>query len=237
MKKIIFSLLASLFLLQAQEFKILTEEAPPFNYLEDGKIKGWSTEIVREILKRVGHPDNIKLISWTKGYNATLNSSGYALYGTARNAEREKLFKWVGPITEFECVLYARKDFDKKIATLEDAKKVSAIGVYKDDFQEQLLKKEGFENLQSTINNSLNPIKLASGEIELWANGNASAVEEIKKTKIARGEFKVVYKFCKNDLYIAFSKDTDDTIIAKWQKALDSMKADGTHAKITEKYK
>jgi len=39
------------------------------------------------------------------------------------------------------------------------------------------------------------------------------------------------------DLYIAFNKNTPDTIIEKWQKALDDIKKDGTYQKILNKYR
>jgi len=236
MIKIIFLILVSFFSLSAQEYKILTEESPPYNYYEDGEIKGMSTEIVREILKRVGHKDDIRLVSWSKAYNAAKNYDDYAIFGTSRESHRENLFKWVGPISNFECVLYARKDFAKEISTLEDAKNVTSIGVYKDDAQEQKLQNLGFTNLSSTENNIINPIRLAAGEIELWAVGKVSGIEKIRRSKVDRNIFKIVLKYCESDLYIAFSKNVADTTIKEWQNALDAMKSDGTYTKIIDKY-
>ena len=37
-------------------------------------------------------------------------------------------------------------------------------------------------------------------------------------------------------LFIAFSKNTPDDVVAKWQAALDSMKADGSFDAIVKKY-
>ncbi len=38
-------------------------------------------------------------------------------------------------------------------------------------------------------------------------------------------------------LYIAFSKNTPDDEVKKWQAALDELKKDGTYQKIVDKYK
>ncbi len=38
-------------------------------------------------------------------------------------------------------------------------------------------------------------------------------------------------------LYIAFNKNTKNSIIKKWQKALNEIKTDGTYEKIINKYK
>jgi polar amino acid transport system substrate-binding protein len=37
-------------------------------------------------------------------------------------------------------------------------------------------------------------------------------------------------------LYIAFSKNTSDAEVAKWQAALDAMKADGSYDALIMKY-
>lgn len=236
MFKIIVLSIVFIFSLNAKEFTILTEEAKPFNYIEDGEVVGISADIVKEILKRVDHPNNIKILPWTKAYNATKDGSGYALFGTLRHKDREELFKWVGPLTGIACVLYAKKDSKIEIDSLEDAKKVGKIGVYKDDIQEQILKNHGFTNLESTINNLHNPIKLASGEIDLWANGDLSASGISHTASIDGSDFKQVFQYCDMQLYIAFSKDSDEEVLKKWQRALDEIIADGTRDKIHKKY-
>jgi len=54
---------------QSRTFRIITEEFPPYNYTDhDGKVVGISTEIVREMLKRLDHADNIEVMPWVDGY-------------------------------------------------------------------------------------------------------------------------------------------------------------------------
>lgn len=49
-------------------------------------------------------------------------------------------------------------------------------------------------------------------------------------------ELKEVLVLAKAYNYIAFSNDVTDRTVAKWQKTLDDIKADGTYAKIMSKY-
>ncbi len=49
-------------------FGIMTEELPPFNYTESGKVTGFSSEIVLEISERVGHPKAIQVMPWARAY-------------------------------------------------------------------------------------------------------------------------------------------------------------------------
>ncbi|MCP4160824.1 MAG: hypothetical protein GY760_12190 [Deltaproteobacteria bacterium] len=54
----------------AESLEIVTEEFPPFNYTENGKITGCSTEVVEAVLKEAGIKGNpvsypgLELIRW-----------------------------------------------------------------------------------------------------------------------------------------------------------------------------
>ncbi|VAX18138.1 ABC-type amino acid transport/signal transduction system, periplasmic component/domain [hydrothermal vent metagenome] len=219
----------------AQTFRVLTEEFPPYNYTQDGQITGISTEIVREIFKRLDHPDNIELSSWTRSYNLALKEDNIILYSTTRTPNREKLFKWVGPLVPNNTVFFAKKGSGVSIKSLDDARKAGAIGVYIDDFGESLLKEKGFTNLHSVADNRENVRKLADGKIDLWIinelTGNHMAREAGLKEKIEK-----VYDVQKDFMYMALSKATPGPVVKKWQDTLDEIKSDGTYAQIFSKW-
>ena len=48
----------------AQALTLVTEENPPFNYTERGKVVGMSTEIVAELGKRSAIPLQIQSMPW-----------------------------------------------------------------------------------------------------------------------------------------------------------------------------
>lgn len=212
-------------------FRILTEEFPPYNFTEDGKIKGISSEIVREILNKVDHPDNIEVMPWSKGYSLVQKEDNIILFSTTRSPIREKLFKWVGPLVPNNTVFFARKGSGFSISSMDDARKVKAIGVYKDDFGELLLKKKGFTNLESVVDNRLNIKKLVDGKIDLWLINELTGKHMAMQASLA-DKIEKVYEVQRDYMYMAFSKNTSDSVITKWQAILDGLKADGTFAQI-----
>ena len=220
----------------AGNFKILTENYAPFNYTEKGKLTGLSSEVMQEILKRVDHPDNIKVMPWSDAYNLITNTQGYVLFSMSRTDERENLFKWVGPIATDQWVFYAKKGSGLTIGSLDDARKVAKIGTCKDNASEQFLKKQGFTNIVSVADDSENAKKLSAGEIDLWIVGNLQGVYKAKTAGIDPSGLESIFEIKDSQLYIAFSKATDDSEIAKWQKALDTLKAEGLYKKILSKY-
>ena len=98
--------------------------------MQDGKVTGFATEVVQEILKRLNQPDNIKMMAWDDAYNLALAEKNVVLFSTTRTEQRESLFHWVGPIGSYRDILYARSGSGIVINNLEDAKKVGNCLLY-----------------------------------------------------------------------------------------------------------
>ncbi len=219
----------------AETFTIMTEEYPPFNYMDNGKLTGVSTEIMMELTKRVGHHSDIKLLPWARAYGLIQKKGGQILYSMTRTEQREEMFKWVGPVANNNWVFFAKKGSGITVSSLEDAKKVGKIGTYKDDAAETFLKDKGFTNIDSVVDDKQNVPKLMAGRTNLWIVGEMQGVYKAKQAGKA-DQLEKVFDVLETELYIAFSKDTSDEVIAKWQTALDAMKADGTYDAMKKKY-
>jgi polar amino acid transport system substrate-binding protein len=130
------------------ELTILTENLPPLNYVEDGVLVGPSVDIVREIQRRVGSNDEIKVYPWARAYKMALEEENVVLFSMTYTKARYDIFKWIGPVATKRDILVAKKGSGIRISSLEDAKKVKRIGTLRDDTRERLLKSLGFTNLE-----------------------------------------------------------------------------------------
>ena len=158
---------------------------------------------------------------------------------TVRTFEREKLFKWVGPLNVTKFSFFKKKGSDITINTLGDAKKVGAIGCYGDDVREKLLKRLGFTNLSSLFGkdaNLRNLEMLMIGRTDLWISTDHIVFKTANDTGIDPNEIEETLTVKKAYVYLAFSKDTDDKIVNEWQHTLEAMKKDGTYKKILSQY-
>jgi polar amino acid transport system substrate-binding protein len=91
----------------ALELKIITENAPPNSYIENGSLKGVSVEIVRAVLKEIGMEGHrIIMYPWARGYLMLKTQNNIVLFPTSRTRYREKMFKWAGPISDNRVNLY-----------------------------------------------------------------------------------------------------------------------------------
>ena len=240
MKKL-FVMVALVFVVSVQpamsaELTILTENLPPLNYLKDGLLVGPSVEIVKEIQRRVGSHEQIKVYPWARAYKMALEDENVVLFGTTYTKVRHDKFKWIGPLATKRDILVAKKGSGIKINSLEDAKKVKRIGTLRDDTRERLLKSLGFTNLEPVSDEQKNVKKLALGRIDLWAYKKPGLKTVCELAGVDYDEIEEVFHLREIDLMIAFSKKTSDSIVQNWRNAFTEMLADGTIMQIRRKW-
>ncbi len=218
------------------KLKIYTEDSPPGNYLDDGKLTGLSVDVIREILDRLKLPDNIDVVPWARGYNLALTQPNVALFSTTRLPQREELFKWVGPLYTQTWGFYGKKGSNLQIDSLDDAKKVTRIGTYYKDAKEQFLKGKGFTNLISANKNISNIKRIMEGKLNLWVSSDFNMHYLAQQAGVDPDQLELVFAFRDVKNYIAFSILTSDDLVNTWQRTLDEIKRNGTYKKISKKY-
>ena len=223
------------------KIKVMTEVFPPFQIVHEGELTGGiSTEIVRLIQKEVGDNSKIKVYPWSRAIKILEHKKNTALFSTLKTKARENKFKWVGPLAKMQLVFSKKTGSKISIKSIEDAKKVRKIGVTNEVANYDILKSMGFKNLdviKSGVDEK-NIKKLIKGRIDLWPALKSAGLYNAKIQGYA-GEIEPIddVVIFEGDLYIAFNKNTDDKIIAKWQKALDKLIANKTVQKIINKYR
>ncbi len=203
---------------------------------EDGELSGLTVDVVREIQKRVGNNDPIEVVPWARGYDDALNNPNTILFSMSRTKERNHLFDWVGPVSEITFGFWALADSTLTINSLDDAKKVGAIGVYQNDVRDLYLTEAGFTNLERTTDQVQSYKKLLSGRIDLYAESAAGIEGDAPRAGATPDQVKMLYPFLTTQLFIAISKGTPPDITRDWREAFAQMQADGTFKKLYKKY-
>jgi polar amino acid transport system substrate-binding protein len=101
----------------------LTEEWAPFNYQEEGNLTGISVEILEEVFKNIGvnrSRADVRIVPLAEGFQAAQNNTSTVLFSIVRTPEREHLYKWAGPFTRANFVLYAPTKSNITISPLKD---------------------------------------------------------------------------------------------------------------------
>jgi polar amino acid transport system substrate-binding protein len=217
---------------------LLTEENPPFNYTENGKLVGASTEIVARIASRAAIPVQTEVLPWDTAYLRAQAERNTCLYSTAREENRERLFLWVGPLAANQWALYATSAFAVPIRTLKDLAPYR-IGVVARDAKADFLRENAVTNLRFVRDDRDNPPRLLlpadnPDHIDLWIAGVHSAREIARATNVT--DLKQVFIAAERPLYLACNPQTDRATVKALSDALDALRADGTVARINAGY-
>lgn len=240
---IIFLTLCSTFAEANQSVKLMTEEFAPYQYYDgegDEKVlTGISVQIVKEIQKRVGNNDEMKVLPWSRSLKLLEKKKNSALFSTARTPSREDKYKWVGPLAKLEMIFFRKVGSGVSFSSMEEAKKISKVGVTKNVATHEILMNQGFKNLDVMQSGSddKNLKRLIKGRIDVWPTGYYSGIYNAKKIGVI-DQIEVVpgVSILSGSLYIAFNKETDTRIINVWQTALDDMRREGFVDQIMKKY-
>ncbi len=223
------------------DLSVLTENFPPFNFENDGKLQGFSTDILERMFQTVGSRltrKDFTVLPWSRAYQDVLEMKNTLLYSVSRTAQREHLFKWVGPIAANRNVLMARKDRNITIRSIEDIAKYT-VGVIQDDAGEQLLVAAGVEKSKLDISSDAksNILKLSSGRIDLFAYPETVTLWVIKSLGLNPDDYTGVYVLGEGEVYYALNHDSPDSVVKTLQDALDEMKRTGQVDEIIKRYK
>jgi polar amino acid transport system substrate-binding protein len=219
---------------------LLTENFPPYNMAKNGKnfaqednINGIAVDIVREMFKRANITYSLTLrFPWERIYKLALEKPGYGVFVMARLPDREKLFKWVGPIGPDDWIMLAKADSKITLESLAQARKYK-IGAYKGDAIAETLAKQGLAPIV-VLRDQDNAKKLVNGQIDLWATGDPAGRYLARQDGVTG--LKTVLRFNSAELYLALNKDVSDEIVARLQAALDQLRKEGVVDDIMARY-
>jgi ABC-type amino acid transport substrate-binding protein len=209
-----------------EQLQVVTESYPPYNFVnKDGQVTGQSTEIVKAVMEELGLESEIELLIFSEALELAQKGPGVVLFSVNRTPEREDLFKWVGPIGFYEQVFFARKDAGIELNDLDDAGQVKKLAVYENDAGAQYLKAQGFKNLDESSTDAEALKKLVDGEAQLWLGNRegfyiVAAQAGVDPDLLIEIPTVVIHA----NLFIAFSKDVEDSVVEAWQLALDRLK-------------
>ncbi|WP_187170427.1 substrate-binding periplasmic protein [Salidesulfovibrio onnuriiensis] len=208
------------------DLSIYTEEYPPYNYREDKKVAGTSTEIVLEILQRLGSKlqrENIQLVPWARAYEAVQYDTNAIIYSMAHTEHRADLFKWACPVGRVRIGLIAPKAKHIVIRCPEDLRRYR-IGVVREDIGHQLMRKIISDRDMDIANSSeQNMRKLLTGRIDLFSYDLNVARDVLRRLGLDPDQFETVYVLEEQDLCIGFHMDADDELVRAFQRTLDEI--------------
>lgn len=217
----------------AATLTITAETTYPAVMVVDGRVLGHAADKVHEIMRRAGIDYTMDVMPWKRAYISAQTQADTCVYMTTRTPEREAQFRWIGPISQADWVLYGRAGRDYGIKVLEDARPLR-IGAYNGDIRGEYLARLGY-TVDFVQNDESNPKKLMLDRIDLWVNSTRSSRPMLARAELS-AKIVPILTFNNVRLYLACNPATSAALVARMDAAFKAMLADGTYKAIEQKY-
>lgn len=220
----------------AADLKILAFDEPPSSYVdENGKLTGFSVDVVREIQHRISNDDPIELVPEIRALVTASREPNVVLLSVSRTPDRENQYHWITLLVRKPWVFYTKKNAGIVLKSISDARQLGTIGVTR-GVRSAYLEKLGFKNLETVSNNWQNIKKLFAGRIQALYYEPQGMATECQRLGIPFSEFKELLITNYSGVYLVMSEGTEPDIVKNWKNAAQDMKDDGTFQRIAEKW-
>lgn len=223
---------------RAEPYQIVTEEWAPYNYQQGDQLTGMATDIVRAIMTLTGDGFDIVVVPSMRASHALMSRPKTIMYSMFRTPEREALYKWVGPIAE-ESIHPYQLAGTPLVNSLEQLRQAPQVTTRHAGLIPDVLEAQGFGNLDKSAASSqqLYRMLLAGRTGLIVGDTDAGVAYYSAQLAIAPGTLRrVPVALYRSALYIAFSKDSDDALVAAWANALEQLRLSGELARIQQRY-
>ena len=217
---------------RAADITLVTEDYPPYNYLEDGEIIGFGADQAVEIMQRAGVSYELRLLPWSRAVWLADTQPNTCVLTTSHTPERDLKYLWVEPLDTSLLVLAKKSGSRIAPKDLQEARRLS-VGTQREDYAETVLRKEGFHHIDLSDDMATTVKNLMLGRIDLAALSEIS-VHHLKTEGAAIEPVLVLAEFADG---LACNLNSDPDLVGRLQAALDSMIADGTQKAILSRYK
>ena len=224
--------------------RIVTEELPPYNMTQNGRVTGMATEVVQAVFKEAGvESPPIQPMPWARAYELALNESNVLIYSIVRTPARESLFQWIGAIAPTQWYIYSLAVRPVKLNSLADAHG-HQIATVNQDVGEQYLISKGFrigEELQSSTKYEHNYRKLKVDHVELWISNELNALYLTRQNgedpeKVLIRSLPLPELSNAEGFYMAFSRKTPTETVEKFRTGLEAIRRNGVYDAIVRKW-
>lgn len=219
----------------AETLRFVAAPLPPLVIDRDGRPDGVVLAVLRELSEKMGNPFSVEFLPQTRALTESQNNAGIGFAGMTRNAEREPLYKWVGPLISDSIVLITKKGKMAGSETLAAAKDWH-VGAMRGSATVQALRKAGFTHIDEQGDAETGARMLNGDRLDAWASSKLAGRYIYRSLGFDPMTLDIGAEIRRNDVYLGVSRDVSDETVAAWQKALDDLKAKGRIEEIIKSF-
>ena len=226
----------------AKPLELVTLQYPPYEYNENGEIRGIAVDIVKEVFKRMGQPISIKLYPWARALQMVKTGRADAIFTAFKNPEREKFAIYSNEVLILQTVslfTLKHKNFilDENLSNITNYKTGIVHKVSYGKIFDAAIKDKRINKTIKFYTGELNFKRLLTGDLDFTVSNTYGGIYILNNNSVIDKVTILSPPIEEIPSHIAFSKKRNLLEVRdKFDKILSGMKTDGTYNKITKLY-
>ncbi len=228
-----------------EDIQWITEIYSPSNFVDkQGKLKGYTVDILMKIWKKVGLKKtrkDIKVIPWARGLMMLEEDKTVCLFGMGISNDRKKKFNFLGRAPGNIRALIAKKEKKFKFNKIDEVNQKigrKKIGAVRGDIGgNTFLKIGGKPQLLHLVVRGNQLVKMLDiDRFDLIAFADTPTFASMREAGIAFLNYEIVLPMSTSYWGYAFNKNVNQKTLKTLQKAYDELFEDGTIMRIRNAY-
>jgi polar amino acid transport system substrate-binding protein len=225
----------------AAVYRLVTLEYPPYEYSENGNIKGMAVEIVQETFRSMGHDVEIEIWPLARSIEMVKNGEVDGIFTFFKTPEREDFVLFSKEVLLKQKIsLWVKNnsiiDFDGDLSALRNyrfgvVRKTSYGSIFDNAVKNGTLKVFESYTIEECVN------QLINGRVDIWVSNRAGAAYELKKAGKYLEVREVIPIIQDLPAFVGFSKKRNlEGLRNDFDKALSKFKNTRNYSRIVKKY-
>ncbi|MFO1251819.1 MAG: transporter substrate-binding domain-containing protein [Inhella sp.] len=206
------------------------EEWPPYCYASGGGMTGFAVELLQAMCQRCALALRFELRPWKRAMREAEREARSLLFPTARTAERESLFLWVGPLAPRQLWIFGRRSVST-LAALQ-----GRIAVVRDDAAVAELLAAGVPRSLMDESPDIPQVmrRYLAGQVDYFYDTELSAAWQLRDRPDAA--MRLMRFGSGGEYFYALQRVAEPALAAQLQRALDELRQEGWLEQLHRRY-
>ncbi|WP_236195250.1 substrate-binding periplasmic protein [Pseudomonas glycinae] len=220
----------------AADLQLLSDNHPPLHFMQGNQLAGFGVDVVHALATQTGDRIHLQQVPLLRALRIASDTPDTGVFTVLRTDERDDRYQWVGPLIEVETALYARDNLQPPVHSLREADHLGRITVPRKWLVYSYLQGQDLNNLYGVETPEQMMRLFSLGRTDFVVSDTWSKAALAREQGMEPGRLQYQIPLMKQNTYIAFSPQTDPKQVARWQQALDTLRADGRLEQLRQRW-
>lgn len=216
----------------------ITEDVPPFSYLDGGRFAGLANEVLDRIASQSGLKLQRSIQPFARGLKTVEDVPNSFLYVMVRTPAREAHYRWVGPLDDCDVVVLTLRSSGLDFSPTTPDARALRVGAVKGSPAGKMLRDAGMpeRSVYLTPGSETSTRMLFAGHLDMIAGLALPYQHQATRLGLDASQMQVAHLLQKGfGCYFAFNPKVEPTLFKRFADAFEQLRSSGELRQLKER--